>query len=137
MSRSRPLVFLSVLVALFAAACDEGEQQKKQKREAAYQYALQSYSETLKPGMTRREVENYFRAKGVAFSQICCIDERSALADLTIIGKEKHPWYCSAHIVYIAFQFAAVELQENSLPSSKDSDTLKKITVFHSLEGCL
>lgn len=85
--------------------------------------------------MTGKNVEDYLRSKGVAFGQLCCIDERSAFADLVKIGKEKHPWYCEAHNVYIAFQFAAVEPHKGW--ESFDSDTLKRITIFHKLEGCL
>ena len=48
--------------------------QAKRKREAAYQSALLSYTEVLKPGMNRKEVEDYLRARTVDFSQMCCVD---------------------------------------------------------------
>jgi hypothetical protein len=125
-----------VLIALFATAVSDAQAQSaKQKRENAYQAKLQSYSDALKPGMTRKDVEDYLRAKGTAFRQLCCIDERSALADLVNIAKEKHPWYCEEHNVYIAFQFAAVEVHKDY--QAYDSDMLKKITIFHKLGGCL
>jgi hypothetical protein len=128
---------LLILIAMFAPkSCDTGEQ-KNQKQEVLYQAALKSYSDALKLGMTRKGIEDYLRIKSVAFSQMCCIDEQSAYADLTKIGEQKHPWYCSAHNVYIAFQFTATEPLEKLRPSGKDSDTLKKITIFHWLEGCL
>ena len=114
--------------------CAQGHS-AKQKREAAYQAKLLSYSDALKPGMTRKGVEAYLRAKGVVFQQLCCVDERTALADLVKIGKEKHPWYCEEHNVYVAFQFAAVETHESW--QAYDSDTLKRITIFHKFEGCL
>jgi hypothetical protein len=92
--------------------------------------------------MTSKNVEAYLRAKGVTFGQLCswgegelCIDERSAYADLVKIGKEKHPWYCEEHSVYIAFQFAAVEPHKGW--EAYDSDTLKRVTIYHKLEGCL
>ena len=108
----------------------------KQKREAAYQTALQSYTEALKPGMTRMDVEDYLRAKGASFHQMCCSLERTAFADLVKIGQEKHPWYCSEHNVYIAFQFTAIEAHD-VVVRINDSDVLKRITIFHQLEGCL
>ena len=110
-------------------------QSAQKKREAAYQAKLQAYSEVLKPGMTRKEVEAYLRAKDTAFGQLCCIDKGSAFADLVKIGKEKHPWYCEEHNVYVAFQFSAVEPHKPY--EAYDSDTLKQITIFHKLEGCL
>jgi hypothetical protein len=125
-----------VLLVLFTGvSCDAHAQSPKEKREAVYQAKLQSYSDVLKPGMTRKNVEDYLRGKGVAFGQLCCIDEKSAFADLLYIGEEKHPWYCGKHNVFIAFQFAAVEPHKGW--EAYDSDTLKSITVFHKFEGCL
>jgi hypothetical protein len=67
---------------------------------------------------------------------MCCVEEaRSTYADLVKIGKEHVPWYCERHGVYVAFQFDAVEARKSS--DARDSDTLKKITIFHWLEGCL
>jgi hypothetical protein len=108
----------------------------QEKREITYQSALRSYSEVLKPGMTRREVEDYLRAKNIDFSQMGWVeDERTAYADLTKIGKEHAPWYCEHHNVYVAFQFAAVEAHKPA--EARDLDALKKITIFHWLEGCM
>src|SRR6266849_9296601 len=128
----RGVVFLVVLAI---GSCSAWGQSKQQKRQAAYQSKLQSYAEALKPGMTRKNLEDYLREKGVAFGQLCCIDEPSAYADLVKIGKERHPWYCEEHNVYIAFQFAAVEPRNGW--EAIDSDILKRITIFHKLEGCL
>jgi hypothetical protein len=135
MRRNCAFLLLLILI-LVSAACDLGGEKKKQKREAAYQAARQSYSDVMKPGMTRKDVEEYFRTKAVVFSQLCCIEAGNTYADLIKIGKEKHPWYCEAHNVYVAFQFAAAEPRDNP-PSTRDSDILKKVTVFHKLEGCL
>jgi hypothetical protein len=124
-----------VLLLTVVTVCNAAGPNAQEKREAAYQTTLQSYSDVLKPGMTRKYVEDYLRSKGVTFHQLCCIDERSAFADLLKIGKEKHPWYCSEHDVYVAFQFVAAE--PHTLPLARDTDTLKTITIFHKLEGCL
>jgi hypothetical protein len=128
----RIFAFLLVLTTGFGA----WGQSAKQKREADYQVALQSYSDALKPGATRKSVEDYLQAKGVKYEKMCCIEERSAEAELVRIGKEKHPWYCSEHNVYIAFQFVD-EPHEGWRPSDRDLDKLKSITVYHWLEGCL
>jgi len=126
----------ALLVLFTSGNRDVRAQSAQQKREAAYQAKLQSYSDVLKPEMIRKNVEDYLlRAKGVAFGQLCCIDERSALANLVKIGNEKHPWYCEEHNVYIAFQFAAVEPHKGW--QAYDSDTLERITIFHKFEGCL
>jgi hypothetical protein len=131
------LRFKSCLLALLLAAVPNAlGQSAKQKREAAYQAALQSYSEALKPGMSRKEVEDYLNAKGIAHVAMCCVEERSADADLVKIGMEKHPWYCSEHNVYIAFQFVG-DRHDGWRSYHRDSDKLKVITIYHWLEGCL
>jgi len=129
---------LVVIVALFVAVAVVRyfRSKAKNQREASYRSALQIYSQSLKPGLTRKEVEEYFRGKGVTFGQMCCIEERSAFADLVKVGEEAHPWYCSEHFVYIAFQFAATKPG----PLGKlydDTDVLKKVTIYHQLGGCL
>jgi hypothetical protein len=109
---------------------------RAQQREATYQNVLQLYSETLKPGMDRKHLEDYLSARGVVFRQMCCILEKSAFADLVKIGEEEErPWYCSEHYVYIAFQFVAAEKQNDFHPHN--SDVLKTATIFHQLGGCL
>ena len=126
---------LALIVLFVVSNCNTWGQSKQKKREAAYEAVLHSYTEVIKPGMTRKELEDYLHAKGTAFQQFCCNDEKSVFSDLVRIGKEKHPWYCSEHNVYIEFQFAMVE--PHFPIRIRDSDTLTKITIFHHLEGCL
>jgi hypothetical protein len=124
-----------VLLLTVVAVCNAAGPDAQKKREAAYQATLESYSDVLKPGMTRKYVEDYLRSKSITWQQLCCIGEGSAFADLMKIGTEKHPRYCSENDAYVAFQFVATE--PHSLPVAHDSDTLKSITIFHKLEVCL
>jgi len=108
----------------------------EQKRESAYQLLLRSYSEDLKPGMARQDVENYLNGKGARFSQMCCVAQnRDALDDITKIGQELAPWYCSVQNIYVAFQFTPAG-RDNALRAEK-SDRLISITIIRRLEGCL
>lgn len=79
------------------------------KREASYQLALNSYAETLRPGTTRKGVEDYLRARKIEFGQMCCIDHKNSPKhswdDLVKIGEEGAPWFCTRHSVYIGFEF--------------------------------
>lgn len=59
-----------ILVLFRAGSCDAQAQSAKEKREAAYHAKLQSYSDALKPGMTRKNVEDYLRGKGVALRAV-------------------------------------------------------------------
>jgi Iap family predicted aminopeptidase len=84
-------------------------QSYEEKHDAAYPRTLASYSKILKLGMKRKDVEDYLRSKGIAFQRMCCVEEKTTLADLVKIGKERHPWCCSNHNVYVAFEFASTE----------------------------
>lgn len=77
--------------------------------------------------MARGEVENYLRARGIAFNQMDGIQGRDTFTDLLRIGQEEHPWYCSENYVYVAFEFTS---------SAKEAQ-LEKIDLYRQLGGCL
>ena len=134
MKRWRLPAAIAVIVALSVVgirhALEQRSQQKheQQKREPIYQSKLLSYSAVLKPGMSRKEVEDYLRTKNITFRQMCCVDFKDTSPrgydDLAKIGQEPAPWACSEKNVYVAFQFDS-------------SDTLKSVTLYRWLEGCL
>jgi len=67
---------------------------------------------------------------------MCCVQKgRGAYDDLAKIAKEHAPWFCEAHNVYVAFQFAATD--SHKFAEAHDSDILEKISLYHWLEGCL
>jgi Na+-transporting NADH:ubiquinone oxidoreductase subunit NqrC len=119
------------------------EERAQRRREVDYQKTLRSYSELLKTGMTRKQVEEYFSAKKVVFRQLCCVSVKefsrgvydNTYDDLVKIGEEDVPWFCSENNVYIAFQFLGP--QKDSLPGAEATDTLKDVTIYHKLDGCL
>jgi hypothetical protein len=140
MRRYRLLVIvLTVSVLSTLAIRFELKAEAKKKREAAYQSALEAYSQSLRPGLTRKEVETYFRAGGIKFGQMGWVEERpeerTAFADLVKIGEEDAPWYCSERYVHIAFEFAATEPHKPWIVS--ETDMLKKVLIFRSDGGCL
>jgi len=76
--------------------------------------------------------------------QMCCVERNSYWDDLVKIGEEGHPWYCSEHYVYVAFEFGATEPHEVSTEREKierwkarDTDVLKEIKRYDMLGGCL
>ena len=122
------------LVTLSAYAVHYGwAKRARQQRELTYQATLRSYSETLKPGMTRKDVEAFLRRKGKRFTQ--WLEGPGPLRDLTKIGEESAPWYCSEHHVYVAFDFVAAQPRESG--QADDADTLKTVRLLHQLGGCL
>lgn len=139
MKRRIGIVVAALLVAAlcFYAVYRAHEERARKKRESQYQAALTSFSESLKPGMTRKDVEGYLSQKKLKFQQLCCVTEdRGTWDDLTQIGKDEYvPWFCSEHNVYIAFQFKPRIRPE--LPNAQPTDILTAVTVYKQLEGCL
>jgi hypothetical protein len=60
---------------------------------------------------------------------------REGWDDLVKIGQEPVPFVCSENNVYVAFEFSPKTASE--LPQTNDSDILKRISIFHQLEGCM
>lgn len=137
MKRWGLLILALILIALAATAISYVRGRRAQKkREATYQSALLSYSEVLSPGMTRKEVEDYLRAKGIGLQQMCCVAEHTgAYDDLTKIGRRMLLRFCSEQNIYVAFEFSSAE--RHSVAQANPSDTLRKAAVFRWLEGCL
>ena len=103
------------------------------RRETRYARSLHAYSDALKPGMMRSEVETYLRSRNNEFSQMCCSGEKlNAMDDFVEVGHEKAGLICIARNVYVAFQFAAVHPNEKWVA---DSDRLVGISLFRS--ACL
>jgi hypothetical protein len=142
MKRVLLLIFLLVGVGLLVLGIRHAlKLQAKRKREAAYQSALLSYTQVLKAGMTRKEVEDYLRARNVGFSQMCCVvgiqvHPKHSLDDIAKVGQEDAPWFCSEHYVFVAFQFED-HGQYKSILGADDKDILKSVTIFDQLGGCL
>jgi hypothetical protein len=120
-----PLIFFGVRYEMKVRA----ETQAQAKRETTYQAALRSYSQILKPGMKRKEVENYLRVNKTEFFQL-------SLDDLTKIGEDSPTWYCGPPGVYVKFQFVGVRPLEPRLEAN-DDDTLDEIKIFHWAAKCL
>jgi hypothetical protein len=116
--------------------------QGQRRREAAYEQALSSYRQTLQPGMTRKQVEDYLRGRNARFEQMCCVEgarlaDRASWDDLVKIGQEKPPWFCNENYVYIAFQFIDHMPPTGISQTADDLNTLKSVTIYRQLGGCL
>jgi hypothetical protein len=133
----RLVVVIAVLAASGAASCMWSAEQAR-RREAGYQAQLAGFAQTFKPGMSRKELEVRLRRDGREFRQMCCMWTdigKNALDDLIRVGRERAPWNCSEHNVYVGFEF--VSNASHEFPEARDSDTLKGIQIYHWFEGCL
>jgi hypothetical protein len=128
----------------FGLAFHIRDQHEAAQRERRYETVLGQYAADLKPGMKRAQVERYFQANGTQFRQMCCVANfrgkyvslsGAGWDDLVKIAGESVPFICRENNVYIAFEFNPKAPGE--VPDTNSSDTLKKISVFHQLEGCL
>ena len=113
-------------------------------RERGYQTVLAQYAAELKPGFTREHVERYLQTNGKRFRQMCCVAnfkgehvsiDGAGYDDLVKIAEENVPFICRANNVYIAFEFNPKSQRE--LSDTNGSDILKRVSVFHELEGCM
>src|SRR5262249_11780651 len=106
-----------------------------------YQSILREYSDSLKPGMTRAEVETYLQSRNHTLRQMCCVDLKVFGAgvwdDLVKIGAENVPWVCSENNVYLAFHFTGQRPQGHTGWDAQRTDRLTEVTVYHWLEGCM
>jgi hypothetical protein len=101
--------------------------------------AVATYSQVLKPGMTRKEVEDYFRANKVQFSQECCVGGSiiHSLVDLIKIGTQHIPLPCGDTPYYVAFIFDYhTQHPPVRLLPADDLDTLRSITTFDRVDDC-
>jgi len=138
MKRWRKPILGLVLVAVSVFAIYRvWEKREQEKREAIYQETLRKYSESLKPGMTRRQVEGYFDGINLKPQHMCCVSQdRGAWDDLVQIGKEDAPWFCNGSNVYVAFQFASRH-ERHPMPVADPTDILRAVTLYGRDEGCL
>lgn len=106
--------------------------------------ALLSYDQALKPGMTRKDVEDYFRTKKIRFSQMCCVvgPYKHSPDDLIEIRTFHLPLPCDDQSHYVAFIFndqtqrppAAMPKPDNG--QADDLDTLRSITTYDGPIDC-
>lgn len=117
------------------------EKREREKREVTYQRTLLSYSKVLTPGMSRKDVEDYFHSRNIVFQQMCCVDpntfSKGVYDDLVRIGHEDAPWFCSEHNVYVAFEFAGQRASDGNPQDAQPRDRLTAVTISHRLERCM
>lgn len=90
------------------------------QRNAQYRRILKSYSDALKPGVKRREVETYFiMSRYVSFSNGNIV-ARGAYDEIVEIAREKEGWVCQEQVIYVVFKFAASEPQRKGAANPED-----------------
>lgn len=137
----RHWVVLTLIVFLLLGAAFSAtsliERRALRERQTRYAAALKEYSDEVKPGTSRQEVEARLQLQHHSFGQMCCVRlQRSAYADLVEVGRDKAPWFCNRNTMYVAFEFETTE-QHGLTADARDTDRLVSVTLFPRLEQCL
>ena len=97
-------------------------------RDSVYHSTLRSYQTDLRPGVNRKDVETYLRAKNTPFVQFEESDE-------VMIGKEHRiSPFCGPQDVFVEFRFSTTG---GGTPQGNANDTLKTVSLIEKSEGCL
>jgi len=118
------------------------------KHEEGDQAILRLYRENLKPGMTRKEVEDNLRKRGIQFSRYgdlkphqrwfstsgVEISNLAAYTDVIRIRNEHVSWICSSMVVFIGIQFAASD--DTHAAATQETDRLTEINLYDQSADC-
>jgi hypothetical protein len=133
----RALIFGTLLIlaiAIYAGVSFVRAKRSKQQHAHAYQATVESYRSALTTGMSRRQVEESLRSRGVEFGGFPAYSEDSADADLVKIGEEKGGLGCGPGSVNVAVRF---ETGTNRRSSEDPADTVKGVTLFTIFLDCM
>jgi len=138
---------ISTLYLLVGCAIRTPEQQTKHD-DAHYSFVLSPYLRDLKPGVSRREVEDYLHTRNIEFRSGCCAamefhsydpnrPRANASEDWVRLPDEKPPWPCGYASFYIIFEFK--RLRPSSAPeriAANDTDTLEGVHILKTNNNC-
>ena len=139
MKRLITLILVTVVLAVVGFAVryrlkEDAEEEAHRKREASYELSRREYSQALRSGMKRKEVEDYIRKKNLPVLRMCCVSANKS--DLIKLGQDGANWFCGESNVYVALQFED-HGSHDAYREANDSDTLSQITIFHWADTCL
>ena len=134
------LLTLAILLIALGVSCDrDGETRAGRARQALYQQAVKEFSDALKPGTARSEVESYLRSRDRKFSHVfgpgLSNSASDGAADLVKIGAEKAPPYCSGLDIFVALRFSS--MQAGPMLHVSESDKLKDVVLYSMPVDCL
>jgi hypothetical protein len=128
--------WLPVIAVVVAAASSTIAVRYVQRQNSAnLAAALSNYEQSLRPGMSRKDVEDYLRTRGITFLEQCCNGvPGSAFSVLIPVGKEGAHWYCETVPDYVSLEFVATEPHEPGAGPS-NSDVLREVHLTRG--GCV
>jgi hypothetical protein len=133
----RAIVVLIISIVCIVVIRNIEKAKRREEHYAEYQAALTKFTQALKPGTTRKQVEDYLRAQNLMFHRTCCSNDRHVFATEVRVGQEDRPWYCSEWNVYVRFEFNTTEPDRYPIREPSDGDTLSDLHLRSRGEGCL
>jgi hypothetical protein len=131
------IVVIAILFVVLTSVQSIRLKHEAQKRQLQYEETLKKYSDTLKPGSSRTEVESYLNERNIKFSQRPSRFVIAGFDDLVLIGEEKAPSQCRSKLVYLDFEFGVMEPTGSTDALFLSPDKLAKIEITPQFEGCL
>jgi hypothetical protein len=134
----RLVAFCVTAVLCFLVGCAaRTPDQQVQNDDAHYASTLKPYLSDLKPGASRKTVEEYFRARNISFSHENDHFVASppdvfdrAYSDVIALRQETRPWPCGSSNVYIIFSFTGTQPYSGlGHIEASDADTLRSIHI--------
>jgi hypothetical protein len=130
------IIALIIVVASILVVRSIQKAKRHEEHQAQYQAVLAKYSQALKSGVTRKQVEDYLRVQNVKFGQQCCNDEHHVFATVVRVGQEDPPLGCSS-LGVVFFEFTAVEPERYPIRPPSDGDILIELHLGTQGETCL
>ena len=128
--KRRWLLIIVVMVAAASSIIAVRYVHQEKQATANLRAALYQYEQSFKPGMSRKEIKDDLRTKGIAFLEQCCNGvPNSPFSILAPVG-ERTSWFCVPMPDYVRIEFAAVGPHKAGEPSN--SDVLREV---HSTPG--
>lgn len=128
-------------LCLLAGCAARTPEQQTEHDDVHYSSALSPYLRDLKPGASRKEVEDYLRARNIEFAHGCCAASSrnshppvDADVDSITLREEKRPWPCGTADVYIAFEFKRLPQHNGPRFAPDDTDILEGIHILKSYD---
>jgi hypothetical protein len=131
------IVALIITVASIVLIRNAVKAKRGEERHAQHQAALTKFTQALKPGITRKQVEDYLRTQNLKFGRICCNQHQDVYATEVRVGQEDSPWFCSGWGVYVDFEFTTIEPDRYPLRPPADGDILSNLHLVSKGESCL
>ena len=132
-------LFMIATLCLLDGCAARSPEQERQHDDVHYSSALRPYLRDLKPSASRKEVEDYFRARSISFGHggsDSYSSQTSPAFDLSYsdtieLRKERNLWPCGSSDVYIAFNFKGHQPYSRfGNIETDDTDTLQSIHIL-------